>query len=158
MSEEEPLFPVVLSSRKVWNFLREHPYQFFTIDEIAEATGLKRDTVNSSMMWVTRDPRVVKRRRDKGIVEFGFVRILGFFPQESRGGDEMDLREKEKEELMDVLRRDREAELQLKLQKAKWEKERAMKEAEEEEKEEEEEKKEEEEEKEKGENEKRNEE
>ena len=142
MSEEEPLFPVVLSSRKVWNFLREHPYQFFTIDEIAEATGLKRDTVNSSMMWVTRDPRVVKRRRDKGIVEFGFVRILEFLPEKLEGGDKMGLSEKEIEELLDVLRRDREAELQLKLQKAKWEKEKAMKEAEEEEKEEEEEKKE----------------
>jgi len=132
MAEEEPLFPVVLSSRKVWNFLRKHPYQFFTIDEIAEATGLKRDTVNSSMMWVTRDPRVVKRRRDKGIVEFGFVRILGFL-SELEGGDKMELSEKEIEELLDVLRRDREAELQLKLQKAKWEKERAMKKAEEEE-------------------------
>jgi len=156
---EEPLFPVVLSSRKVWNFLRKHPYRFFTIDEIAEATGLKRDTVNSSMMWVTRDPRVVKRRRDKNLVEFGFVRILGFFPQESRGGDEMDLREKEKEELMDVLRRDREIEIQLKMQRAKWEKELAMKKAQEEKEKREEEKPEEEEEKkEKEEDEKQNEE
>jgi len=86
---EEPLFPMVGTARRVWNFLKSNPYKFYTVGEIAQNIGLKKESVQTGLTLVTFDPRVVRRKRvlknGNFTEEYGFVPVLGNPPE---GGDE----------------------------------------------------------------------
>jgi len=63
MTEEAFLFPLAGSARTVHGFLRTHPEEWYTIDEIANATGLKPESVRTALTAVLLDLRIVRGKR-----------------------------------------------------------------------------------------------
>ncbi|GEM_PF-3451880 len=77
--ENKELFSFGYRAR-VWAFLRWHEGRFFTVEEIAAATGLKKSTVEQALKFVKTLPRIETRvsyENGRKIVRYGFVPIVG---------------------------------------------------------------------------------
>lgn len=61
--EQDFIIPLVGSARTLHLWMVEHEGEWNTINEMAEKSGLARNSVQASLTYVQFDPRVVRRKR-----------------------------------------------------------------------------------------------
>jgi len=87
--EKEFIFPLVGTARTVHNFLVRHAEEWFTIQEIAQATGLREESVRTALSYVMLDPRIVRGKRPqpngRNLDEYTFLPFLPFRRKRPRG-------------------------------------------------------------------------
>jgi len=64
---------------RIWALLHLNPKQFFTVEEIAQRTGLKPSTVEQGLKFVRQLPLIqasITYEKGRRIVRYGFVPVL----------------------------------------------------------------------------------